>query len=63
MSAKPAPQPVTEPVEAFDVVDGCLMVGGVPLPRLAERAGRARVRAPSPLSSPCSWRATIIMSR
>jgi diaminopimelate decarboxylase len=30
---------VTAPIEAFGVADGCLVVGGIPLPRLAERIG------------------------
>lgn len=31
--------PVTAPIEAFSVIDGCLAVGGIKLTRLAERVG------------------------
>ncbi|MGE0744134.1 MAG: pyridoxal-dependent decarboxylase, exosortase A system-associated [Rhodospirillales bacterium] len=38
MSA-PKPKPAAAPVAPFAVIDGCLAVGGVPLPRLADRVG------------------------
>lgn len=33
------PEHATATIAAFEVVDGCLRIGGVPLPRLAERVG------------------------
>ena len=35
-----APRPVHAPMTQFPVVDGCLSIGGVPLPVLAARVGR-----------------------
>ncbi len=35
-----APRPVHAPMAQFPVVDGCLSIGGVPLPVLAARVGR-----------------------
>lgn len=37
--SKPA-RPVHAPMDQFPVLDGCLVVGGVPLPELARRVGR-----------------------
>ena len=35
-----APRPQHAPLVQFPVVDDCLQVGGVPLPRLAQRVGQ-----------------------
>jgi len=35
----PKPKPAAAPVAPFAVIDGCLAVGGVPVPRLADRVG------------------------
>ena len=39
MNAKDIPDPVFQPPGGFAVADGCLLVGGEPLPRLARRVG------------------------